>query len=501
MPKQELDQYQYRKAKLQILLEQGIDPYPSLTKRNFSLSQVILNFGKLSAGQKNITIAGRLVSLRLHGGSLFFDMNDGTGRLQNYLKKDLVEAKEYQKFVELFDIGDFVETTGKLFTTKKGEKTLKVEAFKLLTKTLRPLPEKWHGLTDTEIRFRKRYLDLIANPGIKGIFEKRSQIIKSLREFLDSHQFLEVETPVLQPLAGGANARPFVTHHHALNTDLYLRIAPELYLKRLLVGGFDKVYEISRCFRNEGIDHAHNPEFTQVEFYWAYANYEDLMKFTEKMLVYVIKNLDSDLIIDYLKQKIDFNPPYKRLTFNQALISFANIDLEKIAGLEDLRNKAVKAGLKIEKNFNRTKILDELFKKIIRPHLIQPTFVVDYPRELSPLSKKKADNPDFTERFQLVAGGMELTNAFSELNDPLDQKERFKEQEILRREGDLEAQRIDYDFIEALEYGLPPTAGFGLGIDRLVAIITNVHNIKEVILFPTLKPKNDSNPSDKSRSK
>ncbi|MFH1366614.1 MAG: lysine--tRNA ligase [Patescibacteria group bacterium] len=498
MPEKELDQYQYRKTKLAQLKKMGIDPYPSRTKRNHTAEETILDFEKLMTGKKEVTLAGRLISLRLHGGSLFFHLADGTESLQNFMRKDEIGEDSFRLFTENIDIGDFVETSGHLFVTKKGEKTLNVKGFKILAKALRPLPEKWHGLTDTEVRFRKRYLDLIANPEVRGIFRKRSRVIKSIREFLDNHNFLEVDTPILQPIPGGANARPFVTHHNALNADLYLRIAPELYLKRLIVGGFEKVYEISRCFRNEGIDHSHNPEFTQVEFYWAYADYEELMKFTERMLVYILKNMDSDLIINYENNKIDFNPPYQRLTFNEALKKYAKFDL-KAGG--DIKEAAEKAGLKIEKGFHRAKIIDELFKKVIRPNLIQPTFVTDYPLEISPLSKKKAADPKFTERFQLVAAGLELCNAFSELNDPQDQAERFFEQEKLRAEGDAEAQRIDKDFIEALEYGLPPTAGFGLGIDRLVAILTNSHNIKEVIFFPTLKPKDDPLPSHKTGRK
>ncbi|MFA5070150.1 MAG: lysine--tRNA ligase [Patescibacteria group bacterium] len=489
MTEKELDQYQFRKKKLERLLKQGFNPYPSQTKRSHSLAEILLDFETLAANKKKVVIAGRLLSLRLHGGSLFFHLDDGTERLQNFMRKDEVGEEKYQLFIDDIDIGDFIETQGELFVTKKGEKTLKVSGFNILAKALRPLPEKWHGLTDTEIRFRQRYLDLISNPEIKGIFRKRSQIITSIREFLNSHGFLEVDTPILQPIPGGANARPFVTHHNALDIDLYLRIAPELYLKRLIVGGFEKVYEISRCFRNEGVDYSHNPEFTQVEFYWAFADYEELMKFTEIMLLYILKNLDADLILDYSSHRIDFTPPYLRITFNEALKKYAHIDLDKNIDLATLKTLAEKAGLKIDKGFHKAKILDELFKKIIRPNLTQPTFVKDYPYEISPLSKRMANNPRYTERFQLVAAGLELCNAFSELNDPQDQLARFKEQEILRREGDTEAQRIDLDFIEALEYGMPPTAGFGLGIDRLTALLTNSHNIKEVIFFPTLKPK------------
>jgi len=490
MLNEDLDQYKIRKEKLARLIKKGIVPYPTKSEKKYSLNEILVKFSKFEQEKKKVIVAGRLRSIRLHGGSLFANLEDATAKMQIYLKRDKLGEDAYNLFKDNIDIGDFIQVSGSLFITKRGEKTILVDKYKLLAKSLLPLPEKWHGLSDVEIRYRKRYLDLIANPEVKMIFKKRSLIIKAIREFLDKHGFLEVETPILQPIPGGANARPFITHHNALGIDLYLRIAPELYLKRLIVGGFEKVYEISRCFRNEGIDYSHNPEFTQVEFYWAYADYNDLMKFTEKLLPYVIQAINSDLIIEYEGKKIDFNPPYPRISFADAFKKYAGFDLRKIKDdKEELAKKAKKLGLVLEKKMHRGAIIDEIFKKVIRKKIINPTFIIDYPVEISPLSKKIADNPEYTERFQLIVGGLELINAFSELNDPLDQEERFKAQEELRQKGDEEAQRIDEDFIEALAYGMPPTAGFGLGIDRLTALLTGQHNIKEVILFPTLRPK------------
>ncbi len=489
MENKELDQYLVRKKKLENLRKLGFNPYPSCSDRTHSIKKLLIDFENLSKSDQEVIGVGRLKSIRGHGGSLFANIEDGTDQIQIYLKKDLIGKDQYKIFTDNFDIGDFIEISGVLFKTKKGEITIKVSKFKILSKSLYPMPEKWHGLSDTEIRFRKRYLDLIANPEIRLIFKKRSVIISAIREFLDQNNFLEVDTPILQSIPGGANAKPFSTHHNALNIDLFLRIAPELFLKRLIIGGFEKVYEISRCFRNEGIDHAHNPEFTEIEFYWAYADYEKLMKFTEKLITYIIKKLDLNLIIEYQGRKIDFNPPYERITFKNALEKYAKINLDKCKNEKELLKAAKKTGLKLETGLHKAAVLDDLFKKVIRPNLIAPTFVTDYPIELSPLSKIKEDNPDYTERFQLVAGGTELINAFSELNDPMDQKSRFEAQEELRKKGDQEAQRIDWEFIEALSYGMPPTAGFGMGIDRLTALLTDLYNIKEVILFPTLKPK------------
>ncbi|MFH1225971.1 MAG: lysine--tRNA ligase [bacterium] len=487
------DERQARLNKLNKIRQQGFEPYPGRVKRTHTCEQAVVLFDKLSAppagGNEKITLTGRLRAIRGHGGSTFVTIEDSTAQFQVYFKKDELGEHKYMFIRDLLDIGDFIEATGALFLTKKGEKTLLAKNFELLAKALLPLPEKWHGLSDVEIRFRQRYLDLIANPEIKQIFKVRSAIIKAIREFLDDRGFLEVETPMLQPLAGGATAKPFLTHHNALDIDMYLRVAPELYLKRLIVGGLDKVYEIGRCFRNEGIDASHNPEFTILEYYQAYADYQDLMKLTEEFLPFVLKKTGHKLIVEYEGQKIDFTPPYKKTTFKDALKKYADINIEDFPDRESLAKEAKRQGLKIEKSFGRGKILDELYKDFVRPKLIQPTFLTNQPIELSPLAKKAINDPNYVERFQLIAGGMELCNAFSELNDPTDQLARFAAQQELKKAGDEEAQPADKDFVEALEHGMPPTAGLGMGIDRLVALLTNTHNIKEVILFPTLRPK------------
>jgi len=483
------DQVGIRHNKLEKLKKLKIDPYPSICKRTFKIEAVILNFNKYIEEKIGLNIVGRIISLRIHGGSTFANLKDESGQLQLYFKKDVLGNQKYLIFLNLFDIGDIISVTGTLFRTKKGEKTLEVKSFSLLSKSFFPLPEKWHGLTDTEIRYRKRYLDLISNPEVKAIFIKKALIIKYLRKFLEDSEFLEVETPILQPIPGGANARPFSTFHNALKTKFYLRIAPELYLKRLIVGGFEKVYEIARCFRNEGIDYSHNPEFTQVEFYWAYADYNQLMDLVEQMLKFVIENIERKLAITYLKNNLDFTPPYKRITFHDAFLQYTNIDIDQAKSLKELKEKIKSLGLETAGITTAGTVYEEVYKKVIRPKLIQPTFLIDQPVEISPLAKAKADNSKYAQRFQLIVGGLELANAFSELNDPDEQLKRFKDQEKLRKKGDEEAQRIDKDFIEALSYGMPPTAGFGMGIDRLTTLLTNTHNLKEVILFPTLKPK------------
>lgn len=482
------DEKQVRLAKLKEIKELKINPYPSRNKRTYTTAKAALNFDVLSQKQRLVVLAGRLKAVRIHGGLSFAHLEDATGVFQLSLRRNVLGDKQYNFFKNLIDIGDFVRVKGTLFLTKTGEKTLEVQSLKLLAKSLLPLPEKWHGLSDIEIRYRKRYLDLIANPQVRAIFKKRYLIVKIIREFLDKEGFIEVETPILQPIYGGAVARPFITHHNALDIDLYLRIAPELYLKRLIVGGFEKVYEVARCFRNEGIDWAHNPEFTQVEFYQAYADYNDLMKLVERFFIFLIKRLNGSSKIIYDKNEIDLTPPYERITFRDALMRYANCDIEKHLDRESMAKKASEFGLEILPTDDRGKIMDEIFKKVVRPKLIKPTFVINHPIELSPLAKKIYDNPKYVERFQLVIGGLELINAFSELNDPLDQRERFIAEQKLRKAGDMEAMPIDEDFIEALEHGMPPTAGLGMGIDRLTALLTNSHNIKEVILFPTLKP-------------
>lgn len=482
------DEDKIRLSKLAKIKDNNVNPYPSLASRDFSIRQIITDFSELAQGERVVSLAGRIRSLRLHGGSCFAHLEDESGKMQLYFKKDELADGQYSFFTDCFDIGDFISVKGRLFITKKGEKTVLVKEFNLLTKALLPLPEKWHGLKDVEIRFRRRYLDLLANPEVKKIFETRGQLIQFIRNYLIKDGFLEVETPILQPVASGAIAKPFKTHHQALNTDLYLRIAPEIYLKELIIGGFEKVFEIARCFRNEGIDFAHNPEFTQIELYWAYQDYNFLMDYTEKLLLALVKEINQSTVIEYNNQKIDFQPPYPKVDFHEILLKETGIDLDGL-NFESLKEMAEKKGLKTEKFWGKGKLADELFKKFIRPKLINPTYVINHPIELSPLAKKIINRPGYVERFQLIVGGrIELINAFSELNDPLDQEERFKQQQELNQKGDEEAMNKDEEFVEALKYGLPPTAGLGLGIDRLTNLLTKTHNIREVILFPVLKP-------------
>ena len=477
-----------RLKKLKAIEKAGISAYPSQTKRTHLISEALRDFLKLSKTKKEIVLVGRIRSLREHGGSTFLHFEDGTGKIQAYFKRDRLGEKGYQFFLENFDIGDFIEVRGILFQTRKGEKTIETYDFKILAKSLLPLPEKWHGLRDIEERFRKRYLDLIFNPKIKKKFEIRSAIIKEIRAFLDEQGFLEVETPILQPIYGGAKAKPFKTHHNALDIDLYLRIAPELYLKRLLVGGFEKVYEIGRVFRNEGLDRQHNPDFTVLEFYWAYTDYKELMRFCEQMFEKVIKNIFGKLIILYEGKKINFKTPWPRREFCDFLKKETKVDYETL-NLKALKERAQKLGVKVEKADQKPEIADKIFKKYCLAKIWQPTFVIHHPRGSFPLAKSLERHPEKLANFQLIIAGWELVNAFSELNDPLEQKERFQEQERIYRQGFKEAQRMDKDFIEALEYGMPPAAGFGLGIDRLAALLSNSHSLREVILFPLMKPK------------
>ncbi len=424
--------------------------------------------------------------MRQHGGLIFSNIEDGTGKIQILFKKDRVGEKSFQFFLDNFDIGDFIETRGILFKTQKGEKTLEAAGYKILAKSLSPLPEKWHGIQDIEERFRKRYLDLIFNKEVKDKFKLRSKIIKEIRNFLEKEGFLEVETPILQPLYGGAKAKPFKTHLNALDIDMYLRISPELYLKRLLVAGFEKVYEIGKCFRNEGLDKSHNPDFTMLEFYWAYSDYKDLIKLTEKLFTDLLKNIFGKTKIKYESKEINFKTPWPRIEFSQLLKKYTKIDLDEI-NLEALKKEAQKMG--IEPKGDKAEIADEIYKKFCREKIWQPTFVIHHPLGAFPLAKEIEKNPGKTANFQLIAAGLELINAFSELNDPWEQRKRFEEQERIRKEGYDEAQRLDEDFIEALEHGMPPAAGFGMGIDRLVALLTDSHSLREIILFPTMRPK------------
>lgn len=467
-----------RIKKLKNLIKLGLDAYPAISNRSHSILDVKENFSALGGEIKKveITLAGRIFAIREHGGSLFLDIEDGSAKIQAYIKKDEVGDKNYKIFLENFDLGDFIETKGTLFLTRKGEKTILVKSFQILAKTLLPLPEQWHGLQDIEERYRKRYLDLLINKGVKAKFELRARIIQEIRKILELEKFLEVETPILQPIPGGAMAEPFKTHHRALNLNLYLRIAPELYLKRLLVGGLERVFEIGKNFRNEGIDYSHNPEFTMLEFYAAYKDYNWLMDFTEKMFQSLIKNIFGRLDVEYEGNKITFLGKWPRYSFKDLIKKITGLDYDKVTKTV-LEKKAKSLGIKIGRALNKGKVADEIFKKLIAPNFVQPTFVINHPIEISPLAK-------LSERFQLIVGGLEMANAYSELNDPEEQKSRLKKQP---RQG---VARYDADFIEALEYGMPPAAGFGMGIDRLTMLLTNSHSVKEVILFPTLKPKN-----------
>lgn len=482
------DEYQQRLLKLERLQANNIDPYPSQSVKKGLMSGFLADFKALIKSEKKVILAGRIRSLRLQGGSAFLHFEDESGRVQAFVRKDNIGVDSYQQFKENIDLGDFVEISGTAFETKTKEPTILAAKIKILSKALLPLPDKHSGLKDADLRFRKRYLDLLANPEVKEVFTLRSKIIKSIRDYFDEEGFVEVDTPILQTVAGGATAAPFTTHHNALDIDLYLRVAPELYLKRLIIGGYEKVYEIARCFRNEGIDHQHNPEFTQIEFYWAYKDYKFLMDFTEKFFKTLAKQVTGNLKVKNGDDVIDFSGPYPRLDFKEALDKALKIDIDK-ASDKDLADIAKKAKIAVDKSWGRGKLLDELYKKFIREKLIQPTFIINHPLELSPLSKKLADRPNYVERFQLVIKTAEVCNAFSELNDPIDQEERFKEQKRLRDAGDNEAQGADADFVEALKHGMPPTAGLGMGIDRLVMLLGDVENIKEVILFPTMRPK------------
>jgi len=477
-----------RLEKIESLKKSGIEPYPLSVRRTHFISQALKDFSKIEKSKKEIVLTGRLRSFREHGGSTFADIEDGTAKIQLFFKRDHLGRKKYEWFLKYLDIGDFVEVRGELFKTRKKEKTLLIADAKIIAKSILPLPEKWHGLKDVEERFRKRYLDLVMNKEAKEKFLLRFQIIQQLRNFFISNGFLEAETPILQTIYGGAKARPFKTHFNSLDIDVYLRIATEIHLKELLVGGFEKVFEIGRIFRNEGIDKHHNPEFTSLEFYWAYADYKDLMKICEQMLAFVLKKVFGKLDIEHEGRKINFKGPFKRIEFYDLIRKDAGINLQDIHP-DKLRDKAKTLGINLEKGEGFAEIADKIYKKFSRDKLIQPTFVIHHPLGAFPLAKP---HPTFEGRlanFQLVAGGWELVNAFSELNDPIRQREIFKEQEKMYKQGYEEAQKTDEGFLEALEYGMPPAAGFGMGIDRLVALLTDSHSLREVILFPTMRPK------------
>jgi len=477
-----------RLKKLEAIRKSLVSPYPEKTKRTHSIEEAVRDFAKLSRSKKEVILTGRIKSQRGHGGSAFLDIEDGTGKIQAFFKKDGLGEKGYKFFSDNFDIGDFIEIRGTLFKTKKGERTIEAAGFKMLAKSLLPLPEKWHGLKDVEERFRKRYLDLIFNPEVKEKFILRSKIVKEIRNFYEERDFLEVETPVLQVIYGGTKARPFKTHLNALDMDLYLRIAHELYLKRLLVGGFEKVYEIGRMFRNEGMDKSHNPEFTMLDCYWAYADYKDMMKFIEELFTFLVKKLFNKTEITYQGEKINFKTPWPRIEFDQLLKKYAKINLEEI-NASAIAKEAEKLGIKIAKGAGKSEIADEIYKKYCLPKIWQPTFVINHPLGAFPLAKSSEKNVLKLTSCQPIIAGYEMGLCHSELNDPVEQRRRFEEQEKMFKMGFEEAQRIDNDFLEALEYGMPPCVGFGLGIDRLSALLTDSHSLREIILFPTMKPR------------
>lgn len=483
------DELTMRKRRLKELEDRGVNPYPSDAAPTHTIRAVQENFAELQKDNKELRVCGRIMSMRSHGGSTFLTIRDDSRDLQVYIKKDVVGQAGYE-LLQLLDLGDFLEVAGTLFITHKGERSLLAKiAPRLIAKSLRPLPEKWHGLSDVETRYRKRYLDLLMNSNERIIHERRTEILKLTREYLSGRGFTEVETPVLQPIPGGAAARPFITHLNSLDLDLYLRVAPELYLKRLLVGGFTKVFEVARCFRNEGIDHAHNPEFTQIELYQTYTNYRGLMRLIEDLFGFLATSIFDSYEFKFEKKVISFAPPYAVKDWTELLDERLG---ESAVGLSDkaLRALLAKKGVEVKETDGPGAMLDKAYKALVRPTIIQPTFLINHPVSLSPLAKRRAEEPSEAERFQLVLGnGIELVNGFSELNDPIDQRKRFEEQERLRAAGDEEAQRIDEDFLESLEYGMPPAAGLGIGFDRLTALFTNSHSLKEVILFPTMRPK------------
>jgi lysyl-tRNA synthetase, class II len=470
----------------------GIDLYPSFNRVSHKIDEIHTQFSLLTGSTPDestptVRTAGRLMTQRDFGKSIFFHIQDGTGRLQGYLKKDIIGEEQFLLFKKI-DLGDFLGLEGSLFKTKTGELTLLIKKIELLSKSLRSLPEKFHGLIDVEQRYRQRYLDLLVNPKVREIFQLRSRMIHLIRGFMTERGFLEVETPMMQPIAGGATAKPFETFHNALSLPLFLRIAPELYLKRLVIGGLDKVFEINRNFRNEGISIKHNPEFTMIEFYQAYATYQDLMALTEELFSSLAQNLKGGLTWSYQDESIDLTPPWRRLPFLQSLVEIGNIDP---GILEDPRRAIAMArslGADLKSVDGQGKALTKIFEQVVEPKLRQPTFVTGYPIEVSPLAKRSKENPEITDRFELFICGREFANGFTELNDPLDQKERFIHQMKAKEAGDDEAQDIDWDYLTALEYGLPPTAGEGIGIDRMVMLFTDAPSIREVILFPLLKP-------------
>lgn len=490
------DEREQRIEKLQALRQAGIDAYPARSNVTHSVTQVLEAFTSAEAesggaqstpAAVSVVTAGRLTSIRVMGKASFAHVADGTGKVQIYLRRDEVGEESYDRFLKLVDIGDFVRVEGTVFRTRTGEVTVRVGQWSLLTKTLRPLPEKWHGLTDVEARYRQRYLDLLTNERARNTLIVRTRLVSAIRRYLDERGFLEVETPVLQPVYGGAAARPFVTFHNELGANLFLRISDELYLKRLIIGGLDRVYEIGHDFRNEGISTRHNPEFTMLEVYQAYADYNDMMRLTEELYFAVAQQVLGTGKVVYCGNEIDLTPPWRRVSMRDAILEACGIDIQVANTLPALRQEIASHGLAVDPRHNWGKQVEELFDATVEPGLIQPTFVLDHPVEISPLAKRRTDIPELVERFEFWIGGQESGNAFSELNDPIDQRSRFENQGQQQKAGDEEAHPMDEDWIRALEHGMPPTGGLGIGIDRMTMLFTDNASIREVILFPPLR--------------
>jgi lysyl-tRNA synthetase class 2 len=477
-----------RREKMAAIAARGIEPFGRKYHFTHHAREIIDDFAKLEG--RTVRLAGRIVAIRGHGKASFAHLMDMSGRVQLYLRQDVLGEAVYEEF-GLMDIGDIIGVEGEVFRTQKGEISVKATSLEFLAKSLRPLPEKWHGLKDVETRYRQRYLDLIVNPEVRDTFVVRSKVIQALRHYFDAQGYLEVETPMMHPIAGGAAARPFITHHNALDMRLYMRIAPELYLKRLIVGGFEKVYEINRVFRNEGISIKHNPEFTLLESYQAYADYNDIMALTEQVIAHVAIEVLGTTKITYQGQEIDLTPPWPRLTMTDAIRKFAGVDFAAVETVAEARAIADKLGAKYEPKQGIGAILNNVFEEVCEKHLVQPTFITGHPTEISPLAKKSKDNPDITDRFEAFIFAREIANGFSELNDPIDQKERFLGQVAQRESGDDEAHMMDEDYVTALEFGMPPTGGLGIGVDRLIMFFTDNYSIRDVILFPHMRPQRD----------
>lgn len=471
----------------------GVNLYPAGYHPDITVAEVIERFGHLEKEAletypETFVMAGRIMSRRDFGKASFIHIKDETGRIQAYIRKNDIPVEKFDMF-KLMDIGDFIGVKGSFFRTRTDELTIKAEDITLLSKSLKPLPEKWHGLTDVETRYRQRYVDMIVNEQVKDVFVLRSRIIQAIREFFMKKGFLEVETPMMHPIPGGATAKPFKTFHNALGMELYLRVAPELYLKRLVVGGMERVFEINRNFRNEGISIKHNPEFTMLEFYMAYATYEDLMILTEELFNHVLQNIFGKSVIEYQNQTIDFTPPWNRMTLFDSLREIGDVKKTVFQDKKHAEAFAKECGINLTGNDGHGTILTRLFDHLVESKLIMPTFITGYPTEVSPLSRRNDQNPDITDRFELFIGGREIANAFTELSDPMDQRQRFERQVELREAGDEEAQFMDKDYLNALEYGMPPTAGEGIGIDRVVMLLTDSPSIRDVILFPHMRSK------------